>query len=950
MGKLLKRGAIFALAGVLTVSAGFPAMFAQAEPIDSAMDGQSEVKQFMDCFLPMPVMDPEGLSADCWGAAEVGPRDRHNGLEDDDMSDYSYWDGGIIKDEVSGKYYMFASRWDQRGGHEGENGYPGWKGSEAIYAVSDNLYGPYEDKGLIWPDYHEGAGHNVYPFVLSSQDSLYEEGYRYGIVLGDPWDVQGTVHVSKTLENGGEWTHLKQMNCDGSFTMTNISIIVRPDGRYEAISRNGDIATADSVNGPWHVERNGLWWNLPGMDTAEDDMEDPVMWYSDGMYHCLVNKWNAKQAYYMTSYDGINNWTLHEGAAYTPYQNFLSYEDGTENNWTKLERPNVYIEGGELKAMLLSVINVEKTNDRADDQNGSKIIVTPFDGAALKEFADSRFVGNLPAGDTNSQTWQNERYGNYGGQSYFQIQRDPGVEGLGESGNSGWWWPDWEYDCKIGFLKYDLSQYDASITEKEIESASLTLTYLGKKAGGAETDSVRIVLADPDWQEGTGKGEDTGEDDLAALNFPKLYYDVEDLENTSVVSETFPTNEGLKTVQADVTKLVREYKENHPDEQYISFALNETESGNRLLFGSKEAGEGYGARLVVNFKEETSVQDGSLKLAVSMAEKLEQEQSESQCYTAETWTAVQTALDEARALLNNPQVTQNEVDDAFLKLMTAFNLLESNVQRAGLKAAIDGTKAILAESEALAQYTQESVQAVRDALFYAEIVYAQSSTDQTTVNAAATRLMTVVNSLLIQEEDTRLDILIRTAEELIKNKEQYTDTSITALETALEAAKAAADNPQAAPEELDQAYGDLAAAMASLVRKADKSELKNALEKAGEILENSADYLADTIAGLEAVTEKAQKVYDDQSADASAAGGVLKELVAEILKARLMGDVNLDGTVNAADSAEVLKFAAEFKELTQEQHKAADVNGDGVADSSDAGLILQYAAEKIKGF
>ncbi|MFQ7550179.1 MAG: hypothetical protein ACLRMZ_07665 [Blautia marasmi] len=109
-----------------------------------------------------------------------------------------------------------------------KNGYPGWKRSEAIYAVSDNLYGPYEDQGMLWPDYYEGAGHNVYPFVLSGNDPLYEEGYRYGIVLGDPWEVQGTIHLSKTLENGGEWTHFEQMDCDGSFTMTNISIFVRP--------------------------------------------------------------------------------------------------------------------------------------------------------------------------------------------------------------------------------------------------------------------------------------------------------------------------------------------------------------------------------------------------------------------------------------------------------------------------------------------------------------------------------------------------------------------------------------------------------------------------------------------------------------------------------------------------------------------------------------------------
>lgn len=68
-------------------------------------------------------------------------------------------------------------------------------------------------------------------------------------------------------------------------------------------------------------------------------------------------------------------------------QAFLTYEDGTENNWTKLERPNVYIEDGTIKAVTFAVIDVEKEQDFGNDSHGSKIIVVPFDGEALKEFA-----------------------------------------------------------------------------------------------------------------------------------------------------------------------------------------------------------------------------------------------------------------------------------------------------------------------------------------------------------------------------------------------------------------------------------------------------------------------------------------------------------------------------------------------------------------------------------
>ena len=68
-----------------------------------------------------------------------------------------------------------------------------------------------------------------------------------------------------------------------------------------------------------------------------------------------------------------------------------------------------------------------------------KVIVVPFDGESLKSFAESRYEGIEPVGDSNIQTWQNERCNNYGGMKSFQIQRKPDTEGLGDAGNSGWW-------------------------------------------------------------------------------------------------------------------------------------------------------------------------------------------------------------------------------------------------------------------------------------------------------------------------------------------------------------------------------------------------------------------------------------------------------------------------------------------------------------------------------
>ena len=69
--------------------------------------------------------------------------------------------------------------------------------------------------------------------------------------------------------------------------------------------------------------------------------------------------------------------------------------------------------------------------------------------------------------------------------------------------------------------------------------------------------------------------------------------------------------------------------------------------------------------------------------------------------------------------------------------------------------------------------------------------------------------------------------------------------------------------------------------------------------------------------------------------------------MAEILKARLMGDVDKNGTVYTQDAAKILRFDAELETLTEEQYLAADVNRDRVSDSSDASVILTYAADII---
>jgi hypothetical protein len=322
-------------------------------------------KTFIDYFLPTPSLGI--LSRDAWGAKTVGPRDPENGLEDPGMTQWNYWDGKIIKGK-DGKYHMFGSRWEQARGHNG------WWESKAIHAVSDRLLGPYVDKGLCWPDDEGGKGHNVTALELPDG--------RYAIVISET--RPGMVYVSGSLD--GPWKLLGRITVEGDpkWRASNEIILARPDGRFEMFGRAGVVMISDKgILGPYVAQGPKIY---PGIkDFPQHDLqnlEDPVLWYSGDLYHITVNNWSDKKAYHITSKDGIKDWT-YRGLAYEPGRRFIRYTNGTVNHWTKLERPSVYIENGHVTAITLAVIDVEKEQQNGNDGHGSKIIVIPFDGAAM---------------------------------------------------------------------------------------------------------------------------------------------------------------------------------------------------------------------------------------------------------------------------------------------------------------------------------------------------------------------------------------------------------------------------------------------------------------------------------------------------------------------------------------------------------------------------------------
>ncbi|MCX6880356.1 MAG: glycoside hydrolase family protein [Verrucomicrobia bacterium] len=352
-------------------------------PVVSMMIGASvraADKTLIDYFQPMPITD--SLSKDVWGTAEVGPRDPKNGLEDTTMKQWCYWDGQIIK-APDGKFHMFASRWDQAKGHNE------WWNSKAVHAVSDKVTGPYIDKGLCWPDDQGGKGHCVTALVLPDG--------RYAVVISET--RPGTVFVSKSLD--GPWEQLGTIKLEG-LDASNISIMVRPDGDYMIVPRSGLVfisKAADGILGPYKSMGPSAF---PGDIPV---LEDPAIFYSGGLYHIIVNSCGPRKAYHLTSKDGKSNW-VNRGLAYDPTTDFARYTDGTVNHWHKLERPGVLIENGHVTAITLAALDTPKEEQPGNNGHGSKIIVIPFDGAALDRDLQNAAKENPAPGSPAQLKWQ----------------------------------------------------------------------------------------------------------------------------------------------------------------------------------------------------------------------------------------------------------------------------------------------------------------------------------------------------------------------------------------------------------------------------------------------------------------------------------------------------------------------------------------------------------------
>ena len=140
----------------------------------------------------------------------------------------------------------------------------------------------------------------------------------------------------------------------------------------------------------------------------------------------------------------------------------------------------------------------------------------------------------------------------------------------------------------------------------------------------------------------------------------------------------------------------------------------------------------------------------------------------------------------------------------------------------------------------------------------------------------------------------------------------YTAESLEALQVAITAAQAVAENDDATTAEVTEAITNLSNTIAGLVEEAgvDKSALAYEIELVNEMLANIDNYVPSSVEGLADKLASAQQVYDDVNAAQDAVDAATQALREARLNARTKADVSaLEELIAYANSLDLSGYS-----------------------------------------
>ena len=315
------------------------------------------------------------------------------------------------------------------------------------------------------------------------------------------------------------------------------------------------------------------------------------------------------------------------------------------------------------------------------------------------------------------------------------------------------------------------------------------------------------------------------------------------------------------------------------DDSFGGFCVKGVAEGEATITLKVPAGDGFftdTAKVVV--KKRPEADKAALTTAIAKAEK---EAALTDKYTEDSIAKLNAVIAEAKALLDNADATQPDVDAMVVRVNDAVKALEEKpvVKPEADKAALT-TAIAKAEKEATLtdKYTEDSIAKLNAVIAEAKALLDNADATQPDVDAMVVRVNDAVKALeekpVVKPEADKaaLTTAIAKAEKEAALTDKYTEDSIAKLNAVIAEAKALLDNADATQPDVDAMVVRVNDAVKALEEKpvvkpeADKAALTTAIAKAEKEAALTDKYTEDSIAKLNAVIAEAKALLDNADA------------------------------------------------------------------------------------
>ena len=225
-------------------------------------------------------------------------------------------------------------------------------------------------------------------------------------------------------------------------------------------------------------------------------------------------------------------------------------------------------------------------------------------------------------------------------------------------------------------------------------------------------------------------------------------------------------------------------------------------------------------------KDELTIAKENLLATINTANK---KLAETEQYTPSSLKDLEDAVKAAQAIYDDPDADQNKVNEAKTNVEDKMKALKARAKKDALNLAITAAEG---DAALVDKYTEESIEKLQKAIKEAKEVLADENASQEEVDAAEKAVQAAQKSLVEKEtpkpeapvKKDELKAAVEDATKVVGDTEQYTEESLAALQSAIDAANAVLQNPDATQDEIDAAVQSVKEAKEALKAKDDNKK------------------------------------------------------------------------------------------------------------------------------